>query len=63
MTSHTALRVIATNTTAKFPVNQTTDDKVMLRKKNWMPHTRTPKHNPRPPIPPYTMDDPIMSRI
>ena len=32
---HTALCIIATNTNAKFQVNQTADDKVMLRTKNY----------------------------
>ena len=32
---HTALCIIATNTNAKFQVNQTGDDKVMLRTKNY----------------------------
>ena len=32
---HTALCIIATNTNAKFQVNQIGDDKVMLRTKNY----------------------------
>ena len=32
---HTALCIIATNTNTKFQVNQTGDDKVMLRTKNY----------------------------
>ena len=32
---HTALCINATNTNAKFQVNQTGDDKVMLRNKNY----------------------------
>ena len=32
---HTALCIIATNTNAKFQVNQTGDDKVMLRTMNY----------------------------
>ena len=32
---HTALCIIATNTNAKFQVNQTEDDKVMLQTKNY----------------------------
>ena len=32
---HTALCIIATNTNAKFQVNQTGDDEVMLRTKNY----------------------------
>ena len=32
---HTALCIIATNTNAKFQGNQTGDDKVMLRTKNY----------------------------
>ena len=32
---HTALCIIATNTNAKFQVNQTRDDKVMLETKNY----------------------------
>ena len=32
---HTSLCIIATNTNAKFQVNQTGDDKVMLRTKNY----------------------------
>ena len=32
---HTALCIIATNTNAKFQVNQTGDDKVTLRTKNY----------------------------
>ena len=32
---HTTLCIIATNTNAKFQVNQTGDDKVMLRTKNY----------------------------
>ena len=32
---HTALCIIATNTNAKFQVNQTGDDKVMLQTKNY----------------------------
>ena len=35
MVLHTALCVIATNINAKFQVNQTGDDKVMLRAKNY----------------------------
>ena len=32
---HTELCIIATNTNAKFQVNQTGDDKIMLRTKNY----------------------------
>ena len=33
----TALHITATHTNAKFPVNWTRDDKVMLWTKNWIP--------------------------
>ena len=32
---HTALCIITTNTNAKFPINQTGDDKVIIRTKNY----------------------------
>ena len=45
MVLHTALSVIATNTNAKFQVNQTGDDKVMLRTKNYSNELSNPRAN------------------
>ena len=48
----TARHIIATNTNAKFQVNQTRDEKVMLWTKNWMPPARL-----------YAMGDPIIPPV
>ena len=60
---HSALYIISTNTNAKFQVNQTRDDKVMLQTNNWTLQTCLPGCMLAQPPTRMPWDIPVFARL